>query len=137
MSRLVVFPNDPLASYLAKGEIKPRYFNPNDCFDEVHVVSLWDEVHPPSEFQTLAGRARLWIHSPLARPISLRSPATYWRGFRAVAGLVRSLRPDVVRAYNNRLSRCRQNLCMQRISVDEVFDTVCAVYESADDGGHG
>ena len=37
--KLCVFPNDPLKSYLEKGEIKERYFNPNNLFDEVHVIS--------------------------------------------------------------------------------------------------
>ena len=46
--KLNVFPNDPLKSYLEKGEIKPRYFNPIDLFDEIHVTSLFEsdvELH--------------------------------------------------------------------------------------------
>jgi ADP-heptose:LPS heptosyltransferase len=31
-----------------------------------------------------------------------------------------------VSAFNNRLSRCRNNLCMQRISVDQVFAATLA-----------
>ena len=34
--RVLIFPNDPLAAYLKKGELKDRYFNPNNIFDEVH-----------------------------------------------------------------------------------------------------
>jgi ADP-heptose:LPS heptosyltransferase len=34
-----------------------------------------------------------------------------------------------VNAYNNRMSKCRNNLCMQRISVDEVFEKTCEIYE--------
>jgi ADP-heptose:LPS heptosyltransferase len=34
-----------------------------------------------------------------------------------------------VSAYNNRQSVCRDNRCMQAISVDQVFETVCRVYE--------
>jgi len=34
-----------------------------------------------------------------------------------------------VNAYNNRLSACKNNICMQRISVEQVFNTVCEVYE--------
>ena len=34
-----------------------------------------------------------------------------------------------VSAYNNRLSGCHDNRCMQAISVDQVFETVCRVYE--------
>jgi ADP-heptose:LPS heptosyltransferase len=33
-----------------------------------------------------------------------------------------------VNAFNNRLSACRDNLCMQRISVDDVFGTTLAVF---------
>ena len=43
MKKLCVFPNDPLKSYFKKGEIKPRYFNPKNIFDEVHVISLFDD----------------------------------------------------------------------------------------------
>jgi ADP-heptose:LPS heptosyltransferase len=35
-----------------------------------------------------------------------------------------------VNAFNQRISTCSNNVCMQRITVDEVFDTVCEVYES-------
>ena len=35
-----------------------------------------------------------------------------------------------VNAYNNRQSVCRNNLCMQAITVDEVFETVTAIYDS-------
>jgi ADP-heptose:LPS heptosyltransferase len=34
-----------------------------------------------------------------------------------------------VNAFNQRVSTCRNNVCMQRIGVDEVFETVCNVYE--------
>jgi ADP-heptose:LPS heptosyltransferase len=34
-----------------------------------------------------------------------------------------------VNAYNNRLSKCRHNVCMQRITVDQVFEKACEVYE--------
>ena len=34
-----------------------------------------------------------------------------------------------VSAYNNRLSPCRDNRCMQAITVDQVFEAVCRAYE--------
>jgi hypothetical protein len=34
-----------------------------------------------------------------------------------------------VNAYNDRLSGCRNNLCMQAISVEEVFRTVCRLLD--------
>jgi ADP-heptose:LPS heptosyltransferase len=35
-----------------------------------------------------------------------------------------------VNAYNNRQSVCRNNLCMQAITVDDVFEKVTALYDS-------
>jgi ADP-heptose:LPS heptosyltransferase len=35
-----------------------------------------------------------------------------------------------VSAYNNRQSVCRNNLCMQAISVDDVFEKVIRIYDS-------
>jgi ADP-heptose:LPS heptosyltransferase len=34
-----------------------------------------------------------------------------------------------VNAFNQRVSTCHNNVCMQRITVDEVFETVCKVYQ--------
>ncbi len=34
-----------------------------------------------------------------------------------------------VSAYNNRVSCCRDNVCMQRITVDEVFAKTCELYD--------
>jgi ADP-heptose:LPS heptosyltransferase len=39
-----------------------------------------------------------------------------------------------VSAYNNRQSVCRDNRCMQAISVNQVFETVCRVYEKKRQG---
>jgi hypothetical protein len=35
-----------------------------------------------------------------------------------------------VNAYNNRQSVCRNNLCMQAITVDDVFKEVIRIYDS-------
>ena len=40
-----------------------------------------------------------------------------------------------VNAYNNRQSICRNNLCMQAITVDEVFEKVARIYDSLRKGG--
>ena len=36
-----------------------------------------------------------------------------------------------VNAFNNRQSPCRNNLCMQQITVDQVFAATCRVYEES------
>ncbi|MCZ7629293.1 MAG: hypothetical protein M5U19_09595 [Microthrixaceae bacterium] len=35
-----------------------------------------------------------------------------------------------VNAYNDRISSCRDNKCMQHLSVEEVFDVVCGALEA-------
>ena len=42
------------------------------------------------------------------------------------AGLVCS---PCVNAFNDRQSACRDNLCMQKIGVDEVFDLACSIFD--------
>ena len=64
--KLCVFPNDPLKSYLEKGEIKERYFNPNNLFDEVHVISPIEKDVNEEQVKSLVGNAKLSIH-PIGR----------------------------------------------------------------------
>jgi ADP-heptose:LPS heptosyltransferase len=42
-----------------------------------------------------------------------------------------------VNAYNNRQSVCRDNLCMQAITVDDVFEKVTRIYDSRKSGTYG
>ena len=42
--KICVFPNDPILSYYKKGEIKDRYYNPKNLFEEVNIISLIDGV---------------------------------------------------------------------------------------------
>ena len=62
LKKLCVFPNDPLKSYFKKGEIKPRYFNPKNFFDEVHVISLFDDDIEEEKVKVVAGNALFKIH---------------------------------------------------------------------------
>ena len=62
MRRLCVFPNDPLIMYYNKGEIKDRYLNPNNIFDEIHVISFTDHETEVKNVQKMAGSAKLIIH---------------------------------------------------------------------------
>jgi glycosyltransferase involved in cell wall biosynthesis len=96
MSRkLCVFPNDPLSAYIAKGEIKSRYFNPMNVFDEIHIISLFDSDAKEDEVRQVAGNASLKIHvigkTTLLNIKSKRND---------VIRLIKTIQPDVIRAYN-------------------------------------
>ena len=61
--KLCVFPNDPLKAYFEKGEIKNRYYNPKNFFDEIHFISLVEKDIEVEKIQTVAGTAKIFIHS--------------------------------------------------------------------------
>jgi len=60
--KLCIFPNDSLKSYYEKGELKEAYFNPGNYFQEIHIISLFDEEIKEEKVQELAGKAILKIH---------------------------------------------------------------------------
>jgi ADP-heptose:LPS heptosyltransferase len=77
----------------------------------------------PAHFATLTRIQVITLFGP-ETPRLFGSPSV--RSHVIWAGTVCS---PCVNAYNNRMSKCRNNLCMQRISVDEVFEKTCEVYE--------
>ena len=60
---ICVLPNDSLYDYFKKGEIKYGYFNPCNFFDEVHVISLFDNEIQEEKVANLAGEGKLIIHA--------------------------------------------------------------------------
>jgi ADP-heptose:LPS heptosyltransferase len=76
----------------------------------------------PAHFATLTSIGVVTLFGPETPALfAARTPRNHvlW------AGTVCS---PCVSAFNNRLSRCRDNVCMQRISVDEVLETTQAGY---------
>jgi ADP-heptose:LPS heptosyltransferase len=77
----------------------------------------------PAHFATLTSIDVLVLFGPeTPRLFAATSPRTHplW------AGLACS---PCINAFNNRHSSCRDNVCMQRITVNQVFDEVCRIYE--------
>jgi len=90
-----VFPNDPLMSYYKKGEIKAGYYNPKNMFNEVHVISLFDEDAEEQEIQKMAGSATLKIHK--LGKVNLSN----YRSFEEkITKLVQEINPNILRSYN-------------------------------------
>ena len=90
-----VFSSDPLYKYYDKGEIKPRYWNPEDLFDEVYVFSFCDRDIEPDKVQALVGSARLEIV-----PIGYPAPQWLWRQRRRALAHLRDIAPHLVRVHN-------------------------------------
>lgn len=94
MPKVVIFPNDPIYKYYEKGEIKPRYYNPGNLFDEVHLVSLCERDIEPEKVQTLVGEAKLEIH-PIGRPTFIRLPQLLQKA----SEIVSKIKPDIIRGH--------------------------------------
>jgi len=93
--KLCVFPNDSLLAYFEKGEIKSRYFNPNNIFDEIHVISLFDKETDADSVAALGGDARLIIH-----PIGKVNLSNYKTFEKRVISLIDDIKPDIIRSFN-------------------------------------
>jgi len=94
MHKLFVVPNDPLIAYVKKGEIKPRYWNPNNIFSEVHILDFTEESVDIKDVQTLAGDAKLYIHEIKPRSF-FRLPFLIGK----VSGIVKNVSPSVLRIH--------------------------------------
>ncbi|MFH1045757.1 MAG: glycosyltransferase [Candidatus Omnitrophota bacterium] len=95
MRKLCILLTDPMQVYYQKGEIKPRYYNPGDIFDEVHMLSFCNRDIAEEKVRQIAGRAKLKIHS-LGR-------LSFLSGFTLLGRLTRTVQaiaPDVLRAYD-------------------------------------
>ena len=93
--KFCVVSSDPLFKYYEKGEIKPRYWNPQGMFDEVFVISFCHRDVAPELVQELVGGARLEII-----PIGPPAPHLLLGQYRRVGALARRIQPDLIRAHN-------------------------------------
>ena len=110
--KLCIFPNDPIIAYFKKGEIKPRYYNPNNIFDEIHIVSFIEKDIEESKVQIISGTAKLKIHS--LGKIGLRERS---RNTDKILSLVKSIKPDVIRAYNPLVEGWFAAKCSQELGI--------------------
>lgn len=61
--RLAVLIPDRLSVLAAKGETLERYYNPDNVFDEVHLIMTNDDRVDDEKLQPLVGNARLFVHN--------------------------------------------------------------------------
>jgi len=116
--KLCVFPNDPIIAYYQKGEIKNRYFNPANFFDEIHIISFIEKDVDESKVISIGGKAKLKIHS-----IEKSNYKNRTKDLPKIIELVRTINPDVIRAYNPRLEGWFAANCSKSLKVPFFFVT--------------
>ena len=97
--KIVIFPNDPIKAYYKKGEIKPKYFNPQNFFDEVHIISFCDKEIEEEKVQEIAGKAKLKIYTRESA-FFYRKPWLFFKRRNQILKLIKEINPDIIRAYN-------------------------------------
>jgi glycosyltransferase involved in cell wall biosynthesis len=109
--KLCVFPNDPIQAYFEKGEIKPRYFNPKNFFDEIHIISLTEKDISESKVKTIAGNANLKIHS--VGKVNLKN---YRKEKERILSIVKQIEPDIIRSHNPLVEGWLAAYCAEKLN---------------------
>lgn len=101
MSRkLLIILSDRPRQLLEKGEIIARYYNPGNCFDEIHFILTNDDATSPEDLQILTGNAKTFVH-PLGEIPFRRTlhPSLFTHWTRKAIALADGIKPNMVRAY--------------------------------------
>ena len=93
--KICIFPNDPIKAYIEKGSIKTRYYNPENLFDEVHIISHTDNEVNVEKVQEVVGSAKLVFHT-----IGKMNLLNYKSKLNAVREIIKEVKPDMLRTYN-------------------------------------
>lgn len=110
--KLCIFPSDPIINYYKKGEIKLRYFNPKNFFDEIDIISLTDKEIEEDKVKELVGTATLKIHT--VGKISYRNRS---KNLEKIIKLVDELKPDIIRSYNSLLPGWFAASCAKKLKI--------------------
>jgi len=110
--KLCIFPSDPIIDYYNKGEIKERYFNPNNLFEQIDIISLADKEIEEAKIKKIAGTAKLKIHT--VGKITNRNRK---KNLEKIIKLVEELQPDVIRSYNSLLSGWYAASCAKKLKI--------------------
>ncbi len=105
---LVIIP-DRLSVLLQKGEVVPRYYNPGNLFDEVHIMMTNDDTPDPRLVQPMVGNASLVLHN-FPEPAGFCKKTLGWSpvlmrswALKAIE-LVRTVSPNFIRCHGLHLN---------------------------------
>jgi len=109
MKKLLVIIPDRLSDLIGKGEMTPRYYNPGDIFDEVHILMTNDDAPDPERLRATAGHAAVFVHNlPSGRKTFLATlgwkPALLNLWAEKGVRLAREIKPDLVRCHGVELN---------------------------------
>jgi glycosyltransferase involved in cell wall biosynthesis len=105
VKRLLVIVPDSLSGLVTKGEIQPRYYNPGNLFEDVHILMTNDDRPDLAALQRTVGAAKLHLHN-LPIDWGLMNRKWHWfdayllkRWARPAVDLALTIQPHLVRCH--------------------------------------
>lgn len=106
IKKLLVIIPDRLSVLIQKGEVVPRYYNPGNLFDEVHIMMTNDDRPDPNLVQMMAGDAKLYLYNVIQPDHFFRNTLGWqftlmqsW--LEKILDIVNKIQPNLVRTHNN------------------------------------
>jgi len=114
--KLCIFLTDPMKKMYGKGEIKPGYYNPNNLFSQIDMISFSNSDIAVDRVQATAGDAKLKIHC-LGRPHLFNMLGI----IRRIYSLLDRIKPDLLRAYDISLRGALACYFARKLSIPSVI----------------
>ena len=89
---------------IQKGEVNPRYYNPGDLFDEVHIMMTNDDRPDPEFMKPMVGKAKLFLYN-YPEPSGFFKKTLGWRPWRmkswskGAVDIARKIQPNLMRCH--------------------------------------
>jgi glycosyltransferase involved in cell wall biosynthesis len=120
---LIIIP-DCVSDIVKKGEYTPRYYNPGDLFDEVHLLMTNDDRPDPAAVQKTVGRSILYLHN---LPLPSFKRTFGWQPWclkpwaKSAVALAKSINPSLIRCHGNHLNAYAANQIKQELGIPYVI----------------
>jgi glycosyltransferase involved in cell wall biosynthesis len=119
---LVIVP-DAISAIVAKGEFTPRYYNPGNLFDEVHILMTNNDQVNPEGLQFTVGNAKLFLHNlpdPDWKKTFAYHPSLLKFWAKPAVKLAETVNPSLIRCYGNWLNGFLASEIKKRLGVPYV-----------------
>lgn len=118
---LVIIP-DKLSVLINKGEVVPRYYNPGNVFDEVHIMMTNDDKPDPDLVKSMVGDAELFLYNFPPPPHFFRNtfgwqPFLMKKWLYESSDIVRKINPSIVRCYGMHLNLSIGSYCKDKFNI--------------------
>ncbi|MBI1954441.1 MAG: glycosyltransferase [Proteobacteria bacterium] len=123
--KLLIIVPDRLSVFIQKGEVVPRYYNPGNLFDEVHIMMTNDDRPNPQLVQPMVGNARLVLHN-FPPPEHFFRNTLGWQPFLIKKWIaqflqtVLTINPKLIRTHNNFMEGYLASQAKQKLGIPYV-----------------